>query len=204
MVKRSKSSERWLQRQRRDPYAGKDSGSALSRAYHKLEQLDAKYRLVKSNSVILELGAAPGGWTQYLDTKVEQGQIVAVDFRPISASSTVQVVEGEYGTEETDIAIAEVLSEGSVDLVLSDMAPNMSGIKVADQARCMLLAELCEEAALRWLKPDGAMLVKVFQGAGLDEWRNGLRQHFTRIANAKPEASRAESREHYVVAMGRK
>ena len=201
VAKRSKSSQRWLQRQQRDPYA-QDSGAALSRAYHKLEQLDAKYRLLRAGSLVLELGAAPGGWTQYMEQKVTTGRIVAVDFRPISASSRVDVILGEYGQDATDAQLAQVLPADGVDLVLSDMAPNMSGIRVADQARAMDLAELAEDAAQRWLKPGGELLVKVFEGAGLAEWREQLRSQFAKVINAKPPASRSESRELYILARG--
>ncbi len=203
MPKRSKSSSRWLERQRRDPFAKQAAGDGnLSRAYYKLAQLDKRFKLLRPNSRVLELGAAPGGWTLYIEENCPQGFCVAIDTRPIQASGDTHIIEGEYGTDTVDAAIGQALGENGLDLVLSDMAPNMSGIKVADQARCMELAELAEEAALNWLKPGGALLVKVFSGSGLDPWRNGLRQHFGKVASAKPAASRADSREHYVVAAG--
>lgn len=203
MPKRSKSSSRWLERQRRDPFAKQAAGEGnLSRAYYKLEQLDKRFKLLSPKSRVLELGAAPGGWTAYLEEQAPDGLRIAVDTRPIQAMGDTRVIEGEYGTDAVDEALAELLGDERLDLVLSDMAPNMSGIKVADQARCMELAELTEEAALRWLKPGGQMLVKVFHGSGLDTWRNGLRSHFAKVSSAKPQASRSDSREHYVLAVG--
>lgn len=203
MPKRSKSSSRWLERQRRDPYAKQAAGEGnLSRAYYKLEQLDKRFKLLGRKTRVLELGAAPGGWTAYLEEKAPEGLRIAIDTRPIQAMAETHVIDGEYGTDAVDEALEEILGDVRLDLVLSDMAPNMSGIKVADQARCMDLAELTEDAALRWLKPGGQMLVKVFHGAGLDTWRAGLRTHFAKVSSAKPEASRSDSREHYVLATG--
>ena len=203
MPKRSKSSSRWLERQRRDPFAKQAAGEGnLSRAYYKLEQLDKRFKLLAPKTGILELGAAPGGWTAYLEEKSPDGLRIAVDTRPIQAMGDTQIIEGEYGTDAVDESLVGLLGNVRLDLVLSDMAPNMSGIKVADQARCMDLAELTEEAALRWLKPGGQMLDKVFHGSGLDTWRTGLRAHFTKVSSAKPAASRPDSREHYVLATG--
>ncbi len=157
---------------------------------------------IKKGMTIIDLGAAPGGWTAYLEEKSPDGLRIAVDTRPIQAMGDTQIIEGEYGTDAVDESLVELLGNARLDLVLSDMAPNMSGIKVADQARCMDLAELTEEAALRWLKPGGQMLVKVFHGSGLDTWRTGLRAQFTKVSSAKPAASRSDSREHYVLASG--
>ncbi|MEZ5559673.1 MAG: RlmE family RNA methyltransferase [Pseudomonadales bacterium] len=201
MSKRSKSSGRWLDRQRRDPFARQAAAEGqISRAHFKLRQLDERFRLLRPGLRVLELGAAPGGWTRYVEEKVSGGLLVACDFRPVSAGAETVVVVGEFGDPETDARLDALFADEGVDLVLSDMAPNMSGNRATDQARSMYLADLAEVAALRWLKPGGALLVKVFQGEGLDDWVARLREHFARVQLCKPKASRPESREVFALA----
>lgn len=203
MSKRSKSSHRWLSRQRRDPFARRAASQGqVSRAHFKLEQLDRRFGLVRRGMRVLELGAAPGGWTRYLEARLDGGLLVCIDPRPVSAGADTVVVEGAYGEPAVDERLAAVLADAGVDLVLSDMAPNMSGNRTTDQARSMHLADLALDAAERWLNPGGTLAVKMFQGEGVDAWMTDLRKHFAKVKLTKPEASRAESREVYAIASG--
>jgi len=200
--RRSKSSERWLTRARKDPFTQRAAATGkASRAHFKLEQLDRRFKLLKPGMTVLELGAAPGGWTCYIEEKISPGgRLIAVDDRPVTTGAETVMVEGLFGTPETDNKIAEILQDHKVDLVLSDMAPNISGIRTADQARSMELVELSEQAAAKWLKPGGALVVKIFQGEGVEAWIRRIRTRFARFKQVKPEASRPESREMYAVA----
>lgn len=200
--KRSKSSDRWLARQRKDPFARQAAQTGrVSRAHYKLEQLDQRFRLLKPGMRVLELGAAPGGWTIYIEERIAPGgQLIAVDERPMTASADTLVLSGLFGTPEIDNKIDELLRVRSLDLVLSDMAPNISGIRAADQARSMELAELAEAAADRWLKPGGSLLVKVFQGEGVEDWIRRIRSKYGAFRQVKPDASRPDSREMFAVA----
>ena len=210
MPKRSKSSTRWLERQKRDYFVrqAQDNGQ-VSRAHYKLLQLDQRFKLIKPQSRVLELGAAPGGWTNYLESRVSKGLLITVDPLPITAGLETRVIEGSIGEDVVDQEIVEILGDAGVgessvqlDLVLSDMAPNISGVRVVDQARSMDLADLTLNSARQWLKKGGAMALKAFQGEGLDEWVKSLRDEFTKVTMTKPKASRADSREVFVVALG--
>lgn len=203
MSKRSKSSERWLARQRRDPFARRAAAEGqVSRAHYKLEQLDRRFDLLRRGMAVLELGAAPGGWTRYLEERLAGGLLIACDPRPVSAGADTVVIESAYGDAAADQRLAEILEDARVDLVLSDMAPNMSGNRTTDQARAMHLADLALDAAQHWLKPGGDMVVKMFQGDGIDEWMADLRHRFDTARLTKPDASRSGSREVYAVARG--
>ncbi len=209
MAKRTKSSNQWMTRQKKDVFARRAASEGLvSRAHFKLEQMDQRFRLLQRGMVVLELGAAPGGWTRYVADKIadktDRGRVVAVDFRPITAPASVVVIEGEAGTTQIDAQIARELatatgSEPRCDLVISDMAPNITGIRAADQAASMHLAELAAEAAAMYLKRGGHLVVKMFQGEGVDEWLSEQRQRFEKCQFAKPKASRSESREVFAV-----
>lgn len=206
MAKRSKSSQRWLNRQKRDYFAGAARREGrVSRAHFKLAQLDERFGLVAPDCWILELGAAPGGWTSYLAERLAQGRVVAVDPLPVAApSARVEVVTGRFGDEEVASRVEAILGDSGrlpmVDLVLSDMAPNISGVRAADQSRAMDLAELAAEAADRWLAPGGALVAKLMQGEGVDAWIRAAKAAFDQVSVVKPAASRAESREVYAVA----
>ena len=201
MIRRSKSSQQWLSRQRRDPFARRAAAEGhLSRARFKLEELDRRFRLVAPGMAVLELGGAPGGWTRYLEEHLDGGLLVVIDPRPIKAAAGTLVVEAAYGDAEADRQLAEVLGEARVDLVLSDMAPNMSGNRTTDQARSIYLAELALDAARHWLKPGGELAVKLFQGEGMDAWLAEARESFAKVRLTKPDASRSNSREVYAVA----
>jgi 23S rRNA (uridine2552-2'-O)-methyltransferase len=205
MSKRSKSSDRWLARQRRDQFTRRAVAEGqVSRAHFKLEELDGRFRLLQRGMAVLELGAAPGGWTRYIEERVDGGRLVVCDPRPLTAGADTIVIEGAYGDPQTDQRLGEILGEEGVDLVLSDMAPNMSGIRTVDQARAMHLADLALDAAERWLKPGGDLVVKIFQGEGVDQWVEQVREFFEKAQLVKPKASRSESREVYGVARGRK
>jgi 23S rRNA (uridine2552-2'-O)-methyltransferase len=201
--KRSKSSERWLRRQKKDYFVrSAQKEGVVSRAHYKLRDLDLKYGLVSSKSRVLELGAAPGGWSNYIESKLSnKGTLIAVDPLPITIGADTQVVVGCAGNETVDAEIAERVQEiGGLSLVLSDMAPNMTGVRAVDQARSMELADLVLTAAFKWLHNGGHMALKAFQGEGLDEWVAAARKHFDSVLITKPKSSRAESREVFVVA----
>lgn len=172
-----------------------------SRAVYKLIELDEKDALIKPDMLILELGAAPGGWTQYLSRRAGQhATIVASDILPMDGLPNVSFIQGDFTEQTTADSITKALGNRPADLVLSDMAPNLSGVGVSDQARAMALVELALEAACQFLKPDGAFAVKVFQGVGFDEFMRQVRKAFKNVKVRKPDASRPRSREVYVVA----
>ena len=202
MVKRSKSSNRWLQRQRKDQFVRQaQGGGQISRAHFKLEQLDQRYKLVKPNLHVLELGAAPGGWTHYLEERLTGGLLIAIDPLPITSVDRTRVIAGLAGEPRVDEEIERVLAGLKLDLVLSDMAPNISGVRAVDQARSMDLADVSLDSCHRWMSQHGAMAIKAFQGEGLDAWVKDLKKVFKRVHMTKPKASRAESREVFVVAL---
>ncbi len=198
----SKSSQRWLDEHASDVYVKKAAADGYrSRAVYKLVELDEKDHLIKPGSVILELGAAPGGWTQYLSRRAGNNSIiVASDILPMDGLAGVDFVLGDFTEQSTADEIAGKMKNRRADLVLSDMAPNISGVGVSDQAKAMALVELALESAQEFLHPDGAFVVKVFQGVGFDEYMKQVRISFTSVKVRKPAASRARSREVYLVA----
>ena len=208
MPKRSKSSHRWLTRQRRDGFTKAASRDGrVSRAYFKLAQLDERFSLVKAHHWVLELGAAPGGWTLYLAERITNGRIIAVDPLPFAvAGGQVAPINLRFGEPEANGRIEAVLAQSPqarpLHLVLSDMAPNVSGVRTADQTNALALANLAAEAAAKWLAPGGGLVVKLMQGEGLDAWMQAAKPDFRRVRLVKPAASRAESREAYAVALG--
>ena len=202
MVKRSKSSDRWLQRQRKDQFVRQaQGGGQISRAHFKLEQLDQRYKLVKPHLNVLELGAAPGGWTNYLEERLAGGLLIAIDPLPITSGDKTHVIEGFAGEPEVDEEIERILAGQKLDLVLSDMAPNISGVRAVDQARSMDLADVSLDSCHRWMNQRGSMAIKAFQGEGLDAWVKDLKKIFKQVHMTKPKASRPESREVFVVAL---
>ncbi|NKC00167.1 MAG: 23S rRNA methyltransferase [Pseudomonadales bacterium] len=203
--KRSKSSDRWLRRQQKDHFVrAAHAQGQVSRAHFKLVEIDQKYKLLAGNARILELGAAPGGWTNYLEGKLSnKGALIAVDPLPITAGVHTEVLVGLAGDEEVDKEIDRLAAElDGLTLVLSDMAPNISGIRAVDQARAMELADVARMAAAKWLVTGGHLAIKAFQGEGLDEWVAQTRQCFKKVVITKPKSSRTESREVFVVAKG--
>lgn len=205
MAKRS-SSSRWLQRQRRDPFVRQAQKSHYSsRAVYKLIALDEQDQLFHAGQTVIDLGAAPGSWSQYAARKVgAQGRVIAVDQLPLEKIDNVLFIKGNILDSDTVIACRSALGEAEADLVISDMAPNLSGIKVTDQARSMALAEAARDFALQVLKQGGTFLVKVFEGTGTRAFRSGLQEHFQQVMVRKPEASRGSSSEIYLLARSRK
>ena len=201
---RTPSSRRWLQEHHADPFVQKARAAGLrSRAAFKLMDLDRRYGLIRAGSRVVDLGAAPGGWSQWAAQRVgPRGRVVAVDILPMSAVAGVSFIQGDFREESVREAVREALGGLAADLVLSDMAPNLSGIRAVDQARSIELVELALELARATLTPGGAFLAKVFQGEGLEELLRSIRTDFAALERRKPEASRARSRELYVLARG--
>jgi 23S rRNA (uridine2552-2'-O)-methyltransferase len=204
MARRSKSSGRWLQEHFNDPYVQRAKSEGWrSRAVYKLEEIDKKERLLKPGSFCLDLGAAPGAWSQYAARKVgEKGRVIATDILPMDGMNGVEFVQGDFREELVVAQIVGLVAGGQVDVVLSDMAPNMSGVDAIDQPRSIYLAELALDLAERVLKRDGSALIKVFQGAGFQELVAASRRKFARVKVMKPEASRSRSPELYLLAKG--
>jgi len=206
MSSRSKSSQRWLQEHFKDPYVKKAQAEGYrSRAVFKLDELIERDDLLKPGMTVVDLGAAPGGWSQLVNEKLKnRGRIVALDILPMQGISGVDFICGDF-REDSVLAELEARLDGAkVDLVLSDMAPNMSGVDLVDQARAMHLSELALDFASRWLKPGGDFLIKLFHGVGFDDYVRNLRTAFTRVSIRKPKASRARSNEVYALARGRR
>ena len=201
---RSKSSNRWLQEHFDDEFVKRSQKEGYrSRAVYKLEEIDQKDHLLKPGMTLIDLGAAPGGWSQYAARKLKgQGRIIALDILPMEALPEVEFLQGDFLDNEVFEQLLTMLGEDRPDLVISDMAPNMSGMNAVDIPRAMYMAELALDLALRVLKPGGGLLVKVFQGEGFDEYLQQLRQHFNRVVMRKPRASRSRSREIYALASG--
>lgn len=201
---RSKSSKRWLQEHFSDPHVQQAQLEGYrSRAVYKLLEIQKKDRLIKPGQRILDLGAAPGGWSQYASQLLQgRGTIIAVDILPMDALADVQILQGDFTEQVVYDQILDLLQGQPVDLVLSDMAPNMSGMDAVDQPRSMYLAELALDMAQQTLARDGCMLIKLFQGAGFDEYLQQLRASFKKVVFRKPEASRSRSREVYALACG--
>jgi len=203
MARRSKSSDRWLKEHFRDPYVQRaQSGGWRSRAVFKLEEIDRRESLLRPGAVCLDLGAAPGAWSQYARGRVgSEGRVVATDILPMEPLEGVEFVQGDFREEAVFGQVLALLPQGQVDVVLSDMAPAMSGVDVTDQARSMHLAELALDMSGRVLKPGGDALIKVFQGSGFEDLVKGARREFGRVKVVKPQASRARSPEMYLLAM---
>lgn len=199
---KSKSSDRWLNEHVTDPHVKQAVADGYrSRAVYKLIELDKKDRLIARGSTVLELGAAPGGWTQYIAEKVgDQGKVVASDILQMDSVSNVTFVQGDFTDNEVATKIEAELGNAGADLVLSDMAPNISGVSASDQARSMGLVELALDMAVTVLNENGAFAVKLFQGEGFDAYIKDVRTRFKNVKLRKPAASRPRSREIYVVA----
>lgn len=201
---RSKSSQQWLDEHVNDVYVKRaQSDGYRSRASYKLLELIKKDKLVRPGMVTMDLGSAPGGWSQVLaDIVGAKGRVIASDILPMDAIADVDFIQGDFTEDEVFDDIMATLDNAPVDLVVSDMAPNISGINVADQAASMYLVELALDMARQVLKPGGCFVAKVFQGVGYDEYLKDVRTSFNKVLIRKPDASRARSREVYVVAKG--
>jgi len=204
-MKPSKTSKQWMREHVNDPYvqlAQKDG--YRSRAAYKLLEINDKDHLLKPGMVVVDLGATPGGWSQVAAREVGRGgKVIALDLLPLDPLSGVDFIQGDFREEAVLRQLQGLLAGKQVALVISDMAPNMSGVLTADLARAMYLAELAMEFALEQLQPDGHFLVKVFQGAGFEAYLKLMRSRFAKVQTRKPKASRDRSSELYLLASGK-
>ena len=194
----------WMEEHVADRYVKRARAEGLrSRSSFKLEQIAGRDRLLAPGMLVVDLGAAPGGWSQVAARRVApDGRVIALDLIEMPELAGVTFIHGDFRNDETLAALERALAGRKADLVLSDLAPNLSGIAATDQARALALAELAVQFALKHLKPQGNFLVKAFQGAGFEDFVEDVRRQFRTVAVRKPDASRSRSREVYVVAKG--
>lgn len=201
-MKRTKTSKAWMMEHVTDPYVqlAKHEGYR-SRASYKLLEIIERDHLLKPGMRVVDLGATPGGWSQVVAQKLAgQGKVIALDLLEMVPLAGVTFIQGDFREDAVLAELVKTLDGRPVDLVISDMAPNLSGVGLVDQARAMHLAELALEFALQHLKPGGDFLVKVFQGDGFDEYIRALRRHFSQVATRKPKASRGRTNETFLLA----
>ena len=201
---RSKSSGRWLKEHVNDPFVKQAQKDGYrSRASYKLIALNERDKLIKPGMLVIDLGSAPGGWSQVASKMVgDSGKLIASDILPMDALPDVDFIQGDFTEESVFDEIMAVIADRPVDVVISDMAPNISGVNSADQAGSIYLIELALDMAQRVLKPNGSFVAKAFQGEGYDDFVQLVREQFQNAFIRKPEASRARSREVYVVGKG--
>lgn len=204
--KRSASSSRWLQEHFSDKYVQQAKKKGFrSRAWFKLEEIQQSDNIFKPGMTVVDLGAAPGGWSQYVVQQLgNKGRIIACDLLPMDPIVGVDFLQGDFRDELVLKALLDRVGDNKVQVVMSDMAPNMSGTPVVDIPRSMYLVELALDMCRDVLAPGGSFIVKVFQGEGFDEYLGQIRSLFTKVKVRKPDASRSRSREVYIVATGRK
>jgi len=203
---RSKSSAGWLKEHFDDHYVAKAKLEGWrSRAVYKLQEIDDKDKLFKPGMCVVDLGAAPGGWSQWTTHKVgAKGEVFALDILPVEPFAGVTFIQGDFREDDVYDSLLTSLDGRHVDVVMSDMAPNMSGSKGVDIPRAMYLVELCVELADQVLKKNGDLLMKVFQGEGYNQLITDLRSKYNKVITRKPKASRARSKEIYLLARGKK
>ncbi len=201
---KSKSSKNWLKEHFDDPYVKRAQDEGVrSRAVYKLEEIDQKDRLIRADSFVIDLGAAPGGWSEYVAKKISQkGRVIATDILPMDNLPGVDFIQGDFREDEVLASILESVNNQAVDLVISDMAPNISGVDAIDQPASMYLVELALDLACQTLKPGGTLLVKAFQGEGFDSFKQTIKSSFQQVKVRKPKASRPRSREVYLLGVG--
>ncbi len=201
-MSKNKSSKRWLQTQNKDLYVKKSRKLDFrSRAIYKLQEIDEKDQLIKPNYCVVDLGSSPGSWSQYLSGIIDSsGRIIAIDILPMNPIEQVLFISGDFTDEIIQKQCLKEVGEYGADLVISDMAPNLTGIRVTDQSRNMAIAELVYDFSTQILKPGGDLLVKLFEGDGTYEYRQLLKEKFAKVLVRKPKASRDQSREFYVLA----
>ncbi len=201
---RSKSSNRWLEEHVNDPFVKQAQMDGYrSRASYKLLEINKKDRLIQPAMTVMDLGSAPGGWSQVAaDLVGHKGRVVASDILPMDAIAGVEFVQGDFTENAVFEEIMALLGDAPVDLVISDMAPNISGVNAADQAASTYLIELALDMATQVLKPKGSFVAKVFHGEGYDNYVKALREQFDKVVVRKPDSSRARSREVYLVGKG--
>ena len=205
MATRSKSSQRWLKEHFSDPYVKKAQAEGMrSRAAYKLEELVERDRLLKPGMVVVDLGAAPGGWSQWVRQALgDSGRVIALDILEMPTLAGVEFLHGDFREDAVLSKLEATLDGAMVDLVLSDMAPNKSGMDAVDQPRIMYLAELAMAFADQHLKPGGTFLIKLFQGTDFDQYLRDLRRRYGKVSIRKPAASRKRSPEVYALAQGK-
>lgn len=202
MAKKKSSSKAWLKEHREDPYVQRAQREGYrSRACYKLLEIQEKDRVIGPGMTILDLGSAPGGWSQVAVALVgHRGRVIASDILPMDSLAGVEFIEGDFTSDDVFGQILDAIGDSQVDLVISDMAPNMSGVNAVDQPRSIYLVELALDMARRVLAPGGTFVTKVFQGEGFDEIFRATRDSFGKVLTRKPKASRPRSREVYLVA----
>ncbi len=203
---KSKSSHDWLREHFDDPYVKKAQKAGYrSRATFKLEEIDIKDKLIKPGMAVVDLGSAPGGWSDYALRRLgDTGTVVALDILPMTPLSGVHFIQGDFREDNVLDELNAVLNSQPIDLVLSDMAPNITGVGSIDQPSSMYLVELALHFAVENLSKQGVFLVKVFQGEGFDAFLKAMRDSFQKVVTRKPDASRARSREVYLLGRGLK
>ena len=201
---RSKTSLGWLKRHVNDPYVKQAQKDGYrSRASYKLLEVQEKYNLIRPGMSVVDLGAAPGGWSQVTSRLIGgQGRLIASDILEMDSIPDVTFIQGDFTEDEVLARILEAVGNSQVDLVISDMAPNMSGTPEVDMPKAMFLCELALDLAARILKPGGNFVIKVFQGEGFDAYVKDARQKFDKVQMIKPDSSRGSSREQYMLAWG--
>ena len=201
---RSKTSLGWLKEHFNDPYVKKAQKDGYrSRASYKLLEIQEKYRLIRPGMSVIDLGAAPGGWSQVTSRLIGgQGRLIASDILEMDGIPDVTFIQGDFTEDKVLAQILEAVGNSQVDLVISDMAPNMSGTPEVDMPKAMFLCELALDLAARILKPGGNFVIKVFQGEGFDAYVKDARQKFDKVQMIKPDSSRGSSREQYMLAWG--
>ena len=204
MVQRSKSSANWLREHFNDPFVKQAQKDGYrSRASYKLLEIQEKDRLIRPGMSVIDLGAAPGGWSQVTSRLIGgQGRLIASDILEMDSIPDVTFIQGDFTQEEVLQRILEAVGDSHVDLVISDMAPNMSGTPAVDMPRAMFLCELALDLATRVLKPGGDFLIKIFQGEGFDVYLKDVRSKFDKVQMRKPSSSRDRSREQYLLGRG--
>ncbi len=206
MATRSISSQRWLKEHHSDPFVKKAKAEGLrSRAVYKLEELVERDRLLRPGMVVVDLGAAPGSWSQWVRKALgDSGRVIALDILEMPSLAGVEFLQGDFRDDAVLSELVATLGDKPVDLVLSDMAPNKSGVGAVDMPRAMYLCELAMEFADQHLRTDGNFLIKLFQGVGFDDYVKELRRRYAKVSIRKPEASRKRSPEVYALAQGKR
>lgn len=201
---RSKTSQRWLDEHFSDAYVKRAQKEGWrARAVFKLQELNDRYQLLKQGMTVIDLGAAPGSWSEYAAHVLDgRGRVIANDLLPMDRIASVEFIQGDFTEASVLQALLDSLAGQAAGLVMSDMAPNMSGVGAVDQPRAMYLAELALDLALQTQAPGGSFLVKLFQGTGFDDYLTTLRRHYKTVIVRKPKASRPRSREVYALARG--
>ena len=205
-MKRTRTSNAWLHEHVTDPYVQRAKAEGFrSRAAFKLMEIDDRDHLIRAGEVVVDLGATPGGWSQIAAKRMQgKGRVIALDLLEMEPLHGVEFIQGDFREDDVLQQLETMLGGEKVGLVLSDMAPNMSGILVSDQARVMHLAELGLEFSRNWLNPSGAFLVKVFQGYGYEDFVREMKEVFKSVSTRKPDASRDRSAEVYLLGKGLK